>query len=342
MMGLTTDLGRVYIAKNELQAFADASAMAAALKLNGTSSGVTSADSAAATGPVGPSGTTNGWYFASQAVSTPTVTYSTTYNGTYNPSGSADVDSRFVKVLATANVPLYFMPILPGVPTTMRVDALAMGGQRVMNTLTSGGDVGGAPFSPDAHNPADLNFGLTKGTLYTLRMTPPGHGGSTCPGDVGWTNPNPSAAQNRGYIDLGQGNSNSGITDVLVNNYTYPGTILQAGDTVPWVPGQKHVGPDIHDRFYQDTDTTAGTFANYHGNGRRILIVPVNDPALSTSSDAYIIGFAAFFLQNDFTSLYGNVDPLCGEYIGTGTLGSTSPGPPHTSANQYYAVQLFQ
>ena len=39
MMGLTTDLGRVYIAKNELQAFADASAMAAALKLNGTSSG---------------------------------------------------------------------------------------------------------------------------------------------------------------------------------------------------------------------------------------------------------------------------------------------------------------
>ena len=44
MLGLTTDLGRVYIVKNELQAFVDASSVAAALQLNGSQSGLTAAD----------------------------------------------------------------------------------------------------------------------------------------------------------------------------------------------------------------------------------------------------------------------------------------------------------
>src|SRR6266446_3094326 len=83
MLGLTTDLGRVFIVKNELQAFADASSVAAALQLNGTAAGLTAADAAAASGPSGPTGTYNGWHFDSQMVATPTVTYSTTYGGTY-------------------------------------------------------------------------------------------------------------------------------------------------------------------------------------------------------------------------------------------------------------------
>ncbi len=79
------------------------------------------------------------------------------------------------------------------------------------------------------------------------------------------------------------------------------------------------------------------------GDGRRILIVPVNDPAQSTiDGAAYIAGFAAFFLQNDFVSLYGTVDPLCGEYIGPATLNSLQPGPTPASPGAYYAVQLFQ
>jgi uncharacterized membrane protein len=43
MLGLTTDLGRVYIVKNELQAFVDASSVAAAPQLNGTQAGLTAA-----------------------------------------------------------------------------------------------------------------------------------------------------------------------------------------------------------------------------------------------------------------------------------------------------------
>jgi len=62
-------------------------------------------------------------------------------------------------------------------------------------------------------------------------------------------------------------------------------------------------------RFNQDTNTNqTETYAQYMtegtGNGRTILVVPVNDPVQSSiDGAAYIIGFAAFFLQNDFASL---------------------------------------
>ncbi len=346
MLGLTTDLGRVYIAKNELQAFADASAVWAAFQLNGASTGLVAADAAAASGPPGPPGSYNGWYFDSKRVPTPAVTYASTSGGTYYGSSSPTVDpaSRFVRVLVSADVPIYFLPIIPGIGPSLTVKASAQSGQSIKNTIGAGGSNGVAPFSPDAHNPTDPNFGFTKTQLYTLRMTPPGHGGATCAGDVGWTDPNPP--QDRGYINLGQGNSNPGIGDVLDNNTTYNLNIT-VGTDIPWVPGQKHVGPFVNTRFYQDTNTTAGTYADYlaagNGNGRRLLIVPINDPTLSSASGAaHVVGFGLFFLQNDFTSLYGNVDPLCGEYVGSGTLNSLQPGPTPGTPGTYYAVQLFQ
>ena len=51
MFGLTVDLGRIYVVKSEIQAFADAAAMAAALRLDGTANGVTSAQTIGTTGP---------------------------------------------------------------------------------------------------------------------------------------------------------------------------------------------------------------------------------------------------------------------------------------------------
>ena len=342
MLGLTTDLGRVYIVKNELQAFVDASSVAAALQLNGTQAGLTAADAVAASGPVGPAGTYNGWDFDTLKVPTPTVSYSTTYGGPYysSSSGSVDPASRFVQVHVTANSPIYFLPIIPGIGSTLAVSAVATSGL----SSQTGGTNGIAPISPDAHNATDANFGYTKGRLYTLRMTPPGHGGATCSGDAGWTSPNPP--QDRGYVNLGQGNSNPGIGDVLDNNMTYGLTVTTKMD-LPWVPGQKNVGPFVQTRFYQDTNTIqTETYTQYvsdgNGNGRRILIVPVNDPVQSSiDGAAYIIGFAAFFLQNDFTSFYSNVDPLCGEYIGPATLNSIQPGPTPSSPGTFYAAQLF-
>jgi len=62
----------------------------------------------------------------------------------------------------------------------------------------------------------------------------------------------------------------------------------------------------------------------------------------SIDGAAYIIGFAAFFLQNDFTSYHGNADALCGEYIGPATLNSKQPGPTPAGPGTVYIVQLFQ
>jgi uncharacterized membrane protein len=51
VLGLVQDLARMYAVRNELQAFADAASIAAALQLNGTDEGITHATSAATTYP---------------------------------------------------------------------------------------------------------------------------------------------------------------------------------------------------------------------------------------------------------------------------------------------------
>jgi uncharacterized membrane protein len=47
--GLAIDIGRMYIAKNEAQAYTDSAALAAARKLDGTSTGITNALTAVTT-----------------------------------------------------------------------------------------------------------------------------------------------------------------------------------------------------------------------------------------------------------------------------------------------------
>src|SRR5260370_15904094 len=71
--GLSVDLGRMYIAKNELMAYSDAASIAAALQLDGTAAGITRAQNAAdgmATGPHA-----MGWDFAAQPITGATLQY---------------------------------------------------------------------------------------------------------------------------------------------------------------------------------------------------------------------------------------------------------------------------
>src|SRR5215471_7038465 len=53
-LGLAVDIGRMFVAKNETQAYTDAAAMAATLKLNGATTGTTAASNAVAN-------STNAW-----------------------------------------------------------------------------------------------------------------------------------------------------------------------------------------------------------------------------------------------------------------------------------------
>src|SRR6266849_6257787 len=76
-MGLAIDMGRVFIIRNETQAFCDSAAVAAAAYLDNTSTAVQNADAAA-------KATAVKWNFSTTTVSSPTVEYATTPSGTWS------------------------------------------------------------------------------------------------------------------------------------------------------------------------------------------------------------------------------------------------------------------
>src|SRR5262249_47707037 len=188
-------------------------------------------------------------------------------------------------------------------------------------------------FSPVAHNTGDPNLGFTLGAMYTLRWAPPGDRnkpGGVCPGDAGF---NPGSSADRGYIDVGQGNGNSDLRDAVVNSSFFLDSPLAVGDLIDVVSGQKGVPSAVEERFNQDTDTTAATYSSYHGNGRRLLTVAVNDGSASPR----IAGFALFFLH---ATPCGdkNTTPCCAEYVGPAVFGSRNRG---AGGAGLYVVQLL-
>ncbi len=84
VLGLAVDLGHMFISKNETQAYCDSAALAAALVLDGTTSGITNAKAAVTS-------STNAWNFSTASVSSPTVTFATALAGPWqsNPSPAA-------------------------------------------------------------------------------------------------------------------------------------------------------------------------------------------------------------------------------------------------------------
>ena len=327
--GLSVDLGRVYVAKTELQNFADSAAINAAFELDGTTADIAEANAAAANGPGTPA-TRNRWNFSSQAVPAPTVEFATQPNGAYSSNPGSGAGYRFVRVTLTAPVPIYFLPVLPGIATTQNVTASAVAGQGLENSLGPGA----APFSPDAQIPADPNFGYTVGERYTLKWAPPGQRnkpGGRCPGDLTF-NPG-GGSSDRGYIDVGQGNGNSGLYDAIVNNSFYSTVPLTVGSIIDTVNGNKHVGPAMDMRFDQDTDTTSTTDDAYNGNGRRLMISPVNN----AQDPPVVVGFARFLLEGN--SCTDNNKPCCAIYLGNNpVIGSTKPG---AGGAGLYRVKLF-
>ena len=329
LVGLAIDLGRVQVARNELQVFADEAAMAASFELDGTTSGMSNARTVAAAGP-GSGATLNRWYFGTQTVSGVTVKFAQSPDGLFEANPTSPVGYRFVKVQVSGIVNLYFLPIVPAIPGSQNVNASAVAGQSQLDSL---GD-GLAPFSPDAHSGTDPDYGFTSGQLYTLRWAPPGKRSKalgTCPGDVGFDS---GSSDDRGYIDVGQGSGNSGLRDAIVNNTYSLSTPLEVGTTLDEVDGQKSVTSAVNERFAQDSDQSALNFGSYHGNGRRLYTVAVNDGG----SPAKVLGFGLFFLQ-PLPCGTDNTTPCCAEYVGAAVLGSTRRG---AGTPGLYSVQLVQ
>ncbi len=326
-LGLAIDVGRMYVAKSELQAYADQAAMAAAFALDGTSQGITNA-SAAIQNISGSPSQSNRWNFGTQSVTNSQIGFSDSAAGpfTTNPVSASGV--RFAQVSVSESISLYFLPALPSVGASSSVSAASVAGQLSRNSL---GD-GLAPFSPDAHNTSDPNFGFTVGQLYTLRWPPPGKRNNSCAGDAGYS---PSSSSDRGYVDIGQGEGNSGLTSAIVDNNYGLASPITAGSTLSMVSGQKSVSGAMDTRFNEDTDTTSSTYASYAGNGRRILVVPVNDGG----SPPQAVGFAAFFLPPSACGS-GNTSACCAEYIGPALESASHPAA--ASGGGLYAVELVR
>lgn len=341
MLGLTFDLGHMFIIKNELQTYADAAALAAVYYMDGTQTGIQSANAMATAGPLSGS-TPNNYDFDSKNITNVTATYATTFQGRYDNYTNASANStntyRFINVTATANVSIFFLPVIPGVPTTYTITASAIAGEKA-NDSPSSLD----PFMPDAHNVADTtNFGFIVGQEYTLKW---GNGFTNCAGDAGFADPDPTSQH--GFVNLGQGNSNSALRGAIVYGAD-PSSPLDVGDLLAGVPGNR--GTSIFDALSalaaQDTDDTSGypayltSLSNGTANGRRIITVAIGNPSTwngnGNGSEA-IAGFGNFLLDPSYA---GSSGPICATYLGPANLNGVSSG--GTDGTKVYTSALFQ
>jgi hypothetical protein len=329
MLGLSVDLGRMYIARNEAQAGADSAALSAALELDGSLAGLDRARNAVAAGA-------NRWDLATAAFAGMQTKFSTARTGPWdaNPASAAGV--RFVRVWAAADPPLYFIPIVTA-SRRGRVGAVAVAGQVRRTSYREGL----FPFSPLAHDENDPDFGLTPGAHYTLRWAPaPKLHRRVCAGDddqsiIDRAN---AAGDERGYIEE---TGASVIRDAIRGDYqTRP---LAVGDTVEMTGGAKQTEQDaIAARVRQDTDSSSRNYAEYKaaggGNGRRIVVVPIN-----TWHPKYrVVGFATFFLLEPgvYLAANGGNQPFCAEFVQAGYVeGSHRQGAGGTGG---FAVRLVQ
>jgi hypothetical protein len=302
--------------------------VAAAFELNGSAGGLAAAAAVAASGP---GAGANLWDFGRKTVAGAVSSFAPSPAGPFEAAPASAAGIRFIRVSSGASVPLHFASLLPGVGQTAGVSASATAGQLAKNQMGNGL----APFSPDAHDPVDPHFGFTEGERYTLKWAPNGQRdkpGGSCSGDVGF---DPGGSSDRGYLDVGQGSGNSALRSAIVNNnFFLPNELVVGGPLPMMVPGEKNTNTAIAERFAQDTDVTSTTYSDYHGNGRRILIVVVND---HDPGSPRVAGFAAMFLPPDACGP-NNTDPCCAEYIGPAVLGGDQRGGSTTGGT--YAVEL--
>jgi len=331
--GVAVDVGRMYIAKSEVQSFADSAAVSAALQLDGTSAGIVRAQAAVTNTATG----TNAmkWDMATKTVSSYSVIFAqglsnspnTIDSSTWSANPADPTNYRFAKVTAGVAVPLTFIQMFRALTSqdsasSQNVNVTGTAGQELLMTVPQGL----LPFSPIAPDPTNANghYGFNAGTQYTIRYPPPGkqNADNVCPGDQSGTYWTDLPSQDRGY--WGSTSAAALRGEIIYDQQTQPITL---GQPVPMVGGQKTTeGAALDQRVSEDSDSTSTTYAQYmlngQGNYRRIVALPINngDP----NFDAIAIG-AFFLLQEGWYSAAGN-GSYCAEYIGPYVQGSQYAG----------------
>ncbi len=346
--GLALDLGRLYVNKQESQAFVDSAAIAAALELDGTSAGIIRAKNVV-------TNSTNKWNMATSSIPTPTTEFATTKTGTYTATPGNAAGYTFARVTVTLPAKLYFLPLVNGKQYSQNVISRAVAAQISITTIGKGM----GPYTAVGQSPTGPNFGLTAGVQYDIQWPAYNSTKNACkqnnpkgcfvkppcagdPDSVLW-----NVAQNWGSSISGYWgfSSNADIREsVLDGKQTRP---VSVGDNIfpDMTSGNKGAQAGyLDERVRSDLDNSTNSTTTYMAdsthNGRRIMIVPIVDP--KTPSQTIVLGFGAFLLQtNGSTSDYyqkstnGN-DPYCAIYIGPYTMGSNDKGGATGGSGAYY------
>lgn len=156
-MGLAFDVGRLYLARNEAQAFCDAAALAGAVMLNGKKPDL-ALDAVDGTF-MGSTGTWKRFDFQNTGFTNYTVKFAQdSADGPFVElaRGANAAGYRFIEVTATASLPMYLSPILTGV-NQRNAAARAVGAQVKKDYW----DEGLAPFAPKGHcSDSGTSYGL--------------------------------------------------------------------------------------------------------------------------------------------------------------------------------------
>jgi hypothetical protein len=334
-VGLAADVGRVFIVKNETQNYCDSAALAAALALDGTTTGITNATTAV-------TNTTDKWNLNTQSVSSPTVTFAKATAGPFVASPNPATGYLYVKVSTSVSLPLYFIPVMVG-QISQTVAAQAIAGQIDITSFPQGL----APYSGVSTNTTGPTFGLTVGNSYDIQWPNYNGGGGCNPGnpDKCFVKPpcsgDSKAAENAvvnnwassisGYWGA---SSNSTIEQEILDVIQL--TPVSVGDNLFPVLTNGNKASEanyLDERASEDTDTSDNTVATYLAathNGRRLLPVPILDPVDPTHTT--VIGYGVYLLlsngspSNYYQKTANGNDPFCAIYAGPYNLGSSGAG----------------
>ena len=355
-VGLAIDMGRLFATKTETQAYTDAAALAAALELDGGTTGITNAKTAVTK-------TNNTWNFNTKTMSTPTVEFATSASGPWSSNPSSPAGYTYARVVANVNAPLGFMPmVMPsaGRKYVQSVASKSIAGQVPITTFPRGL----APYTAVSTNTTGPRFGLTVGQQYSLQW--PQYNGTRAGCNQGnpenCFNANPCAgdskesawavAQNWGsnYNGYWGFSSNQDIKlSILDGLQTQP--VYVGMNIAPILTnGNKAAQANIldqrvgQDEYNGNNDVSAYLTDPTH-NGRRLLVVPIVNPEAPGTSP--VLGFGEFMLiSNGASSNYymhesnGN-SPFCAIYVGPYVLNSDNPGGA-TSGTGGYRVRLVE
>lgn len=181
--GLSVDIGRMYIARNEAQTYADAAALAAALELDGSTFAITNARNAALA-------VVKKYDLHTKIFTGTEVYFGTSSSGPWDANPASASNIRYARVIARTTIPIFFIPVA-GTATNTSSAAVATAGQDPQGSFGSGL----FPMTPFAADENAVNGGLIPGQIYALRWgsndnklnqlynPPTGAGGGACPGD---------------------------------------------------------------------------------------------------------------------------------------------------------------